>query len=72
MNEAINHELGYSVPLFQRSSFQFLKSLPGWVGGQQLVFLERPKRAPLDSCQKNTLVIPFVRFLHRKGNHPPG
>ncbi|GFW71543.1 uncharacterized protein TNCV_2309781 [Trichonephila clavipes] len=30
VNEAINHELGYSVPLFQKSSFQFLESLGGW------------------------------------------
>ncbi|GFX47125.1 hypothetical protein TNCV_2747021 [Trichonephila clavipes] len=48
VNEAINHELGYSVPLFQMSSFQFLESL-GVVGGQQPVLLERPKRALLDS-----------------------
>ncbi|GFW43341.1 hypothetical protein TNCV_2923891 [Trichonephila clavipes] len=27
VSEAINHELGYSVPLFQRSSFQFLERL---------------------------------------------
>ncbi|GFX52034.1 hypothetical protein TNCV_4653631 [Trichonephila clavipes] len=31
VNEAINHELGYSVPLFQKSSFQFLESLWGWL-----------------------------------------
>ncbi|GFU69640.1 hypothetical protein TNCV_2559301 [Trichonephila clavipes] len=31
VNEAINHELGYSVPLFQKSSFQFLDSLWGWL-----------------------------------------
>ncbi|GFW57891.1 hypothetical protein TNCV_1418381 [Trichonephila clavipes] len=31
VNEAINHELGYSVPLFQKSSFQFLESWGvGW------------------------------------------
>ncbi|GFW17339.1 uncharacterized protein TNCV_3905491 [Trichonephila clavipes] len=27
VNEAVNHELGHSVPLFQKSSFQFLESL---------------------------------------------
>ncbi|GFT62064.1 hypothetical protein TNCV_3812261 [Trichonephila clavipes] len=53
-SEAINHELRYSVPLFQKSSFQFLESLWGWL---QLVFLERPKRALLDSCLENTLAI---------------
>ncbi|GFT10562.1 hypothetical protein TNCV_1943181 [Trichonephila clavipes] len=44
----------------------------GVVSGPQLVFLERPKRALLDSCLENTLVIPFVRFLPRKGNPPRG
>ncbi|GFY24804.1 hypothetical protein TNCV_2689951 [Trichonephila clavipes] len=59
-NKAINHELGYFVPLLQKSSFQFLESLWGVVGGQQLLFLERPKRALLDSCLENTLAIPFI------------
>ncbi|GFU88131.1 hypothetical protein TNCV_1337001 [Trichonephila clavipes] len=31
VNEAINHELVYSVPLFQKSSFQILESLWGWL-----------------------------------------
>ncbi|GFU73400.1 hypothetical protein TNCV_3051841, partial [Trichonephila clavipes] len=43
----------------------------GVVGGQQLVFLERPKRALYDSCLENTLAIPLVRLLPRKGNPPP-
>ncbi|GFT14606.1 hypothetical protein TNCV_632191 [Trichonephila clavipes] len=38
VNEAINHELGYSVQLFQKSSFQFFESLWGWLAAsnQQL------------------------------------
>ncbi|GFW84957.1 hypothetical protein TNCV_682451 [Trichonephila clavipes] len=44
----------------------------GVVFGQQLVFLERPKRALSDSCLENTLAFPFVQFLPRKGNPPPG
>ncbi|GFW10817.1 hypothetical protein TNCV_4919361 [Trichonephila clavipes] len=44
----------------------------GVVGGYQLVFLERPKRALLDKCLENSLAIPLVRFLPRKGNPPPG
>ncbi|GFW97535.1 hypothetical protein TNCV_880321 [Trichonephila clavipes] len=44
----------------------------GVVGSKQLVFLERPKSALLDSCLENTLAIPIVRFLPRKGNPPPG
>ncbi|GFW44924.1 hypothetical protein TNCV_4512381 [Trichonephila clavipes] len=31
VNEAINHELGYSVPLFQKSYFQSLESLWRWL-----------------------------------------
>ncbi|GFU65280.1 hypothetical protein TNCV_299791 [Trichonephila clavipes] len=50
------------------SSWEFV----GVVGGQQVVFLECPKRTLLDSCLENTLGIPFVRFLPRKGNPPPG
>ncbi|GFW34311.1 hypothetical protein TNCV_220371 [Trichonephila clavipes] len=42
------------------------------VSGQQLVFLERPKRARLDACLKNTLAIPFIRFLPQKRNPPQG
>ncbi|GFX28960.1 hypothetical protein TNCV_3030031 [Trichonephila clavipes] len=48
--------------------FPVLGEFVGVVGGQQLVFLERPKRALLDPCLENTLAIPFVRFLPRKGN----
>ncbi|GFV84790.1 hypothetical protein TNCV_4297721 [Trichonephila clavipes] len=52
--------------------FPVLGEFVGVVGGQQLVILERPKRALMDSCLENTLFIPFVRFLPRKGNPPPG
>ncbi|GFV80630.1 hypothetical protein TNCV_4617921 [Trichonephila clavipes] len=31
VNAAVNHELGYSVPLFQKSSFQFLERFGGWL-----------------------------------------
>ncbi|GFV27655.1 hypothetical protein TNCV_4051641 [Trichonephila clavipes] len=48
VNEAINHELGYSVPLFQKSLSSSFESL--WVvGGQQSSsLLERPKRCSID------------------------
>ncbi|GFX01098.1 hypothetical protein TNCV_4580641 [Trichonephila clavipes] len=52
--------------------FPLLREFVGVVGGQQIVFLERPKRALLDSCLEKTLAIPFVRFLPRKGNPTPG
>ncbi|GFT94017.1 hypothetical protein TNCV_3219471 [Trichonephila clavipes] len=52
--------------------FPVLGEFVGVVGGQQLVFLERPKRALLDSCLENKLAIPFLRFLPRKENPPPG
>ncbi|GFV12735.1 hypothetical protein TNCV_1367051 [Trichonephila clavipes] len=52
--------------------FPVLGEFWGVVRGQQLVSLERLKRSLLDSCLENTLAIPFVRFLPRKGNPPPG
>ncbi|GFW05396.1 transposable element Tc3 transposase [Trichonephila clavipes] len=45
VNDAIIHELGYSVP---EALFPALGEFVEVVGGQQLVFLERPKRALLD------------------------
>ncbi|GFU16345.1 hypothetical protein TNCV_4231901 [Trichonephila clavipes] len=59
-------------PTLPEELFPVLGKFVGVVGGQQLVFLERPKRALLDSFLENTLAIPFVRFLPRKGNPPPG
>ncbi|GFY33860.1 hypothetical protein TNCV_4595691 [Trichonephila clavipes] len=68
----------YKRPTDKRSKgigeelFPVLGEFVGVVGGQQLVLLEHPKSALLDPCLENTLAIPFVRFLPRKGNPPPG
>ncbi|GFW40347.1 hypothetical protein TNCV_1019051 [Trichonephila clavipes] len=64
--------VGVFCPTLPEELFPVFGEFVEVVGGQQLVFLERPKRALLDSCQENTLVIPFVRFLPRKGNPPQG
>ncbi|GFV81944.1 hypothetical protein TNCV_3151421 [Trichonephila clavipes] len=64
--------IGGFCPTPPEELFPVLGEFVGLVGGQQLLFLERPKRALLDPCLQNTLAIPFVRFLRRKGNPPPG
>ncbi|GFW70426.1 hypothetical protein TNCV_4915461 [Trichonephila clavipes] len=68
----INHELGYSVLLFQKSSFQFLESL-FWGGWRPATSLSRASQMCSIGLMSGVipLVIPFVRFLPRKGNPPP-
>ncbi|GFX51425.1 hypothetical protein TNCV_3103581 [Trichonephila clavipes] len=63
---------GVFCPTLPEELFTVLGEFVGVVGVQQLFFLERSKRALLDSCLENTLAIPFVRFPPRKGNPPPG
>ncbi|GFT83151.1 hypothetical protein TNCV_2129661 [Trichonephila clavipes] len=66
-----SHMPKYITEGTEEELFPVLGEFVGVVGGQQLFFLERPKRSILDSCLENTLAIPFVRFLPRKGNPPP-
>ncbi|GFW37585.1 hypothetical protein TNCV_861901 [Trichonephila clavipes] len=71
-NRWVRHLSLTSCPTLPEELFPVLGEFVGVIGGQQLAFLERPKRALLDSSLEDTLAIPFVRFLPRKGNSPRG
>ncbi|GFW88031.1 uncharacterized protein TNCV_217031 [Trichonephila clavipes] len=67
VNEAINHEVGYFVPLFQKSSFQFLESL----GGRPATRLPRGSKTCSIGFLSGEHAGHSIRTIHpRKGNPP--
>ncbi|GFU73160.1 hypothetical protein TNCV_1268001 [Trichonephila clavipes] len=71
VNEAINHELEYSVPLFQKSSSSSWRVYEG--GWRPATRLPRASQTcSIGFMSENTLTIPFARLLPQKRNPPPG